>query len=432
MPAKERTLRRTVIHDRRELSPFNEPARDQRVLNKPLWLHQRDVLAAYTREEREIPTIEAMPADHIESIVYRDNLFFDQAFIDHFLKRARALGKACRVAFSPNDPAIKTHALQLQTGIRLEKGFTEGDLLIADLWYFPHGKEPNPRPLVVDTLAKEVGYYNVPKYMAPNQGDLTYQLPLRAFLSIEHWVHLFIANVPFGAFAAGARAEKDLEGTRFKLKVLISSLLQRKLLMSSPALVKVGKDVRIDPTAVIHGPTTIGNNVFIGPGAVIDNCIIGNNVSVAQGCQLMLSVVGDGAFLPFRSALFMTTLGENSMVAQNTCLQMCVVGRDTFIGAGSTFTDFNMISRPIRTLYRDQLVNVGLPVIGGCVGHHCRLGAGLTIFPARTIESDVMLVGSRAERVITHSVRYADSDHLKIPNGEVLFPPQYQKRDESW
>ncbi len=432
MPAKERTLRRVVIRDQRELPPFNEPARDQRVLNKPLWLHQRDVLAAYTREEREIPTIEAMPGDHIESIVYRDNLFFDQAFIDYFLKRARALGKACRVAFSPNDPAIKTHALQLQTGIRLEKGFTEGDLLIADLWYFPHGKEPNPRPLVVDTLAKEVGYYNVPKYMAPNQGDLTYQLPLRAFLSIEHWVHLFIANVPFGVFAAGARAEKGLEGTRFKLKVLISSLLQRKLLMSSPALVKVGKDVRIDPTAVIHGPTTIGNNVFIGPGAVIDNCIIGNNVSVAQGCQLMLSVVGDGAFLPFRAALFMTTLGENSMVAQNTCLQMCVVGRDTFIGAGSTFTDFNMVSKPIRTIYRDQLVEVGLPVIGGCVGHHCRLGAGLTIFPARTIESDVMLVGSRAERVITHNVTYADSDHLKIPNGEVLFPPQYQKRAESW
>ena len=425
MPTKERTLRRIVIRDTRCLAPFNEPARDLRVLNKPLWLHQRDVLAAYTREEREIPAIEAMPQDRVESIVYRDNLFFDQAFIDYFLQRARKLGKACRVAFSPNDPAIKTHALPLQSGIRLEKGFTEGELLVADLWYFPHGKEPTPRPLVVDTLAKELGYYNVPKYMAPNQGDLTYQVPRRAFLSIEHWVHVFLANTTFGVFAEGARMEKAIEHTSFKLKVLFSALLQRKRVISSPAMVRIGKDVRIDPTAVIHGPTTIGNNVFVGPGAVIDNCIIGNNVSVAQGCQLMLSVVGDGSFLPFRASLFMTTMMENSMVAQNTCLQMCVVGRDTFIGAGCTFTDFNLVPRPIKTFYRDQLVDVGLPVIGGCVGHNCRLGSGLIIFPARTIESDVILVGSRTEKVISHNVTYADSDHRKLPRGEELHPPQY-------
>ncbi len=425
MTDKERTLRRLIIHDAHCLPPFNEPARDLRVLNKPLWLLQRDVLSPYTREEREITSIEAMPNDRVESIVYRDNLFFDQSFIDHFVQRARALGKACRVAFSPNDMAIKTHALPLQTGIRLERGFTEGELLVADLWYFPHGKEPNPRPLVVDTLAKEIGYYNVPKYMAPNQGDLTYWVPRRAFLSIEHWIHLFLANTTFGVFSEGARAEKEIERTLPKLRLLWSAFVQRKKVISSRALVKIGKDVRIDPTAVIHGPTTIGNNVFIGPGAVIDNCVIGNNVSVAQGCQLMLSVVGDGCFLPFRASLFMTTLMENSMVAQNTCLQMCVVGRDTFIGAGSTFTDFNLLPRPIKTWWRDQLVELGLPVIGGCVGHNCRLGSGLIIFPARTIESDVILVGSRQQKVITHNVAYADSDHHTLPRGTELHPPQY-------
>jgi carbonic anhydrase/acetyltransferase-like protein (isoleucine patch superfamily) len=83
---------------------------------------------------------------------------------------------------------------------------------------------------------------------------------------------------------------------------------------------------------------------------VIENCLIGDNVNVGQGCQLMLSVVGDGAFLPFRAALFMTTLMDNSMVAQNACLQMCVIGRNTFIGAGSTFTDFNLLPAAIRAL----------------------------------------------------------------------------------
>ena len=66
-------------------------------------------------------------------------------------------------------------------------------------------------------------------------------------------------------------------------------------------LVKVGRNCVIDPHAIIHGPTTIGDNVTINAGAVIENCIIGNNVNISQDVQLMLSVVGDGAFLPFRA-----------------------------------------------------------------------------------------------------------------------------------
>jgi carbonic anhydrase/acetyltransferase-like protein (isoleucine patch superfamily) len=422
---EQRTLRRLVIRDTRKVAPFNEEARELRILNKRLWLYQRDVLAPYTREEREIASIEAMPDDRVETIVYRDNLFFDQAFIDHFLQRARRLGKACRVAFSPGDSAIQTHALPLQSGIRSERGFTEGELLVADLWYFPYGRETKVRPLSVDTQAKELGYYNVPKYMAPNQGDLTYQVPLRAFLSIEHWIHVFLANTTFGVFAEGARFEKLAEHAMPKIKLLWRALVERENVLSNSQVIKRGKDVRIDPSAVIRGPTTIGDNVFIGPGAVIDNSIIGSNVSIGQGCQVMLSVVGDGSFLPFRAALFMTTLMENSMVAQNTCLQMCVVGRDTFVGAGSTFTDFNLVPRPIKTFYKDQLVEVGLPVIGGCVGHNCRVGSGFVVFPARTIESDVLLVGSREEKVLTHNVTYADSDHWKLPNGTELHPPHY-------
>ena len=426
MPVKEqRTLRRLAIRDTRKLAPFNEEARELRILNKRLWLYQRDVLAPYSREGREIKSIEEVPDDGLETIVYRDNLLFDQAFIDHFLRRARRLGRACQVAFSPSDPAIKTHALPLQAGIRPGKGLTEGELLVADLWYFPHGHETKVRPLVVDTLSKEIGYYNVPKYMAPNQGDLTYQVPRRAFLSIEHWIHVFLANTTFGVFAEGARFEKRMERSMPKIKLIWRALIERNNVLSHSQVVKLGKDVRIDPSAVIRGPTTIGDNVFIGPGAVIDNSIIGSNVSVGQGSQVMLSVVGDGSFLPFRASLFMTTLMENSMVAQNTCLQMCVVGRDSFIGAGSTFTDFNLVPRPIKTFYNDQLIEIGLPVLGGCVGHNCRVGSGLIVFPARTIESDVILVGSRAEKVLTHDVTYAESDHWKLPNGTELHPPHY-------
>ena len=167
---------------------------------------------------------------------------------------------------------------------------------------------------------------------------------------------------------------------------------------------------------MIFGPTTIGDNVTIDAGAVIENCIIGNNVNVGQGCQLMLSVVGDGVFLPFRSAMFMTTFMDNSMVAQNTCLQMCVIGRNTFLGAGSTFTDFNIVPTPLKAIAgHGKLDFANRPVLGGCVGHNCRIGAGMIIFPARTIESDVVLVASDERRIIQKNVSYEESDHFKYP-----------------
>jgi len=124
------------------------------------------------------------------------------------------------------------------------------------------------------------------------------------------------------------------------------------------------------------------------------------------------------------------------MVAQNTCLQMCVVGRNTFIGAGSTFTDFNLFSLPIKA--RDAfgvLRPSNRPVIGSCVGHNCRLGAGILVYPARTIESDVVLVASKGIRIVDKDVRYEDSDHHRMAMGNLharLYPRPGEEMSESW
>src|SRR3990170_3953219 len=47
-------MRKVILRNHTYISPFNESARDLRILNKPLWLHQRDLLARYTTEEREV------------------------------------------------------------------------------------------------------------------------------------------------------------------------------------------------------------------------------------------------------------------------------------------------------------------------------------------------------------------------------------------
>jgi len=282
-----------------------------------------------------------------------------------------------------------------------------------------------------------MGYYHVPTYMADQSGDLTFQVPLRTLIAIDSWVHIFITDVVFGLFSRGARFEKRInEDLAFKLNLFATALYEGRQLLECSAAVKVGKNCVINPSATIYGPTTIGDNVHIDAGAVIDNCIIGNNVNVSQDVQLMLSVVGDGAFLPFRAALFMTTVMENSMIAQNTCLQMCVVGRNTFIGAGSTFTDYNLVPAPIRALDGNGKLSISnRPVMGSAVGHNCRLGAGLIVYPARTIESDVVLAASKERRVIERDIRYEDSDHHKFKSASLhrrLYPRPGEGALESW
>jgi carbonic anhydrase/acetyltransferase-like protein (isoleucine patch superfamily) len=425
-------LLKIIIQEHRNVLPFNEPARDLRIQNKPLWLVQRDALARYTKEEMELPPNSPLPETNEACIVYRDNLYFDENYINSFLIQAQKTGKAVRAAFTTEDAAFREHCLPLSDSYTYKD-----DYYYADLWYYPKGPQNDVEPLIIDLESTEIGYYHVPSYMANNKGELVYQVPLRCLIAIDSWVHVFIADTVFGLFGRGARFEKRLKNEPgFMIKALFSAMYEGKQILECSRLVSYGKNCSIDPTAVIHGPTTIGNNVTIGAGVVIENCIIGDNVNVSQGCNLMLSVIGDGTFLPFRASLFMTTIMENSMVAQNSCLQMCVVGRNSFIGAGTTFTDFNLLPVDIRARNaKGELKPANRPVLGGCVGHNCRIGAGLVIYPARMIESDVVIVGGKNRRVIDHDFHFEESDHHKFTES-AMHPRLYRSSEnndlETW
>ncbi|MEN9935448.1 MAG: hypothetical protein RLZZ387_2027 [Chloroflexota bacterium] len=425
-------MKRIVLRERTLIPPFGEPARDLRVLNKPLWLLQRDLLSPYCRGALEVDSLTEIPPDREELLVHRDNLFFNEALISAFVAQAKSGARACQIAFARTDKSITAHALLLQEGIRLDP---QRDVYLADLFYYPNGVGDEPEPLLIDTQSREMGYYHIPSYMA-RHGDLVYQVPLRAFLSIESWVHLFLANSPFGVFQWG-RAHEQLVENSWKEKILVSlTTLADKLnplvprwrnhFLASSRLVKIGKNCSIDPTATIHGPTVIGNNVNIGAGVTITNSLIGDNVTIMQGSQVMLSVVSDRCYLPFNAGLFMTSLMENTMVAQLSCLQMCVVGRNTFIGAGNIFTDFHLRGQPIRTFHqfrgaeKPELVDVGLPVLGSAVGHNVKIGSGFVFYPARMVHSSTTMLYTASDTAVARNVIHVpgDDDNELDDNGE--------------
>ena len=102
---------KVILQDPQTIAPFNERARDLRIQNKPVWLAQRDVLSPYTTRELEIPSGSQLPDINEETIVYRDNLFFDQYFIDEFISQARTKSHPSQAAFHIQDDAFREHCL---------------------------------------------------------------------------------------------------------------------------------------------------------------------------------------------------------------------------------------------------------------------------------------------------------------------------------
>lgn len=420
-------MRKFVIEDRRHIPPFNEPASELSVMGRQLKIHHAQLLEDYfgdrmeARADLPLQSVYDLPSDAGECLVYRDSIYFDREYLDMFYTRAREVARAhgcgVRAAYAPDDKVFITYVKPLTRSF--EPYFDEHDNLIGymtDLWYFPAGFTNSIRPVIIPTDPVEKGFYSVPHYMSQDGQDLTHFLSERVLFSIESWVHVYFANTVQGVFARGSRYEEYAKTHNlFQLKVLWQAILEWKQVLSSSAVVKVGKGTEIHPSAIVLGPTTIGNDCYIGPGVVIDNCHIGDNVTIDQGCQLMTSVIGNRCFFPFRASSYFSVFMDNSILAQNTCVQMCVVGRNTFVGAGNTFTDFNLLPSPIKAVGLHGLEETGQVVLGGCVGHNCRVGSGFVIFPGRMIESDTVLAASPTNRVISRNVSYQESLHHTMP-----------------
>ena len=200
-------MRSIILSVPNHIAPFNEPARELRVQNKPLWLWQRDLLAPFTASACEYPDMETAvnhEKEETEYLIQADNLFFNHQFITAFINKARKQGKPVRLAFKATDPSIATHVKPLTHSFIEEK-----ELLLANMWYLPQSMAQltEAEPLIIDTGARERGYYHVPPFMATGAGDLVYQLPQRAFVLIEHWVHIFVADILFGVFGHGVNIE---------------------------------------------------------------------------------------------------------------------------------------------------------------------------------------------------------------------------------
>ena len=137
---------------------------------------------------------------------------------------------------------------------------------------------------------------------------------------------------------------------------------------------QLGQRVYIDPSAVVIGKVTIGDDASIWPTAVVRGDVhsiaIGARTSIQDGS--VLHVTHDGPYAPGGRAL---VIGADVTVGHRVVLHACTIGNTCLIGMGSVLLD---------DVVTEELVMIG---------------AGSVVTPGKRLESRGLYVGSPARRV---------------------------------
>ncbi len=131
----------------------------------------------------------------------------------------------------------------------------------------------------------------------------------------------------------------------------------------------VAESAFVDPTAILCGKIVVGENVFIGPYAVIradevdaagdmEPVVIGANSNIQDGVVIHCKAgggvvigestsiahrsivhgpcrVGDGVFIGFNSVLFNCSVGDGSVIRHNSVVEGCAVPPGFYIPSTS-------------------------------------------------------------------------------------------------
>jgi carbonic anhydrase/acetyltransferase-like protein (isoleucine patch superfamily) len=156
-----------------------------------------------------------------------------------------------------------------------------------------------------------------------------------------------------------------------------------------------GARVYIDPTSVVIGDVSIGDDSSLWPYAIargdMHKIRIGARTSVQDGCVLHITHASD-----FNPAGHPLIIGDDVTIGHSVNLHGCTIGNRILIGIGSTILDGAIIE--------DEVV----------------IGAGSLVPPGKRLESGFLYVGSpcKQARPLKDSekqfFKYSASNYVKL------------------
>lgn len=128
---------------------------------------------------------------------------------------------------------------------------------------------------------------------------------------------------------------------------------------------KIGKNVYIDPMALVIGDVTIGNDCSVWPGAVVrgdvNSITIGNRTNIQDNVVIHTShmvpvYIGDNVTIGHLAHVHSATIGNGVMVgSRSVVLDECVIEDTCLIGAGALVSPRSKI--PTRSMV------LGMPAV---------------------------------------------------------------------
>jgi NDP-sugar pyrophosphorylase family protein len=129
--------------------------------------------------------------------------------------------------------------------------------------------------------------------------------------------------------------------------------------------IRIGRDVRIEPGAVIVGPAILEDGVTIRTGAYVrEHVVLGAGSLVGAHSEIKGSIL-----LPRAKAPHQAYVGDS------------ILGRDVNLGAGTICSNVKNVGREVTFRVGSETVHTGLRKFGAILGDGCKTGCNTVLNP---------------------------------------------------
>ncbi len=350
------------------LFEFGDAILEVPILGRPLGQLQEEFAQALGLTIHDVPNEQEITASTY--MVFREDLFFTQAFLQEALNISRRSNQSLQFALKEND-----------FNRRFILPFSKNDSndYVFDFKYVKKGSE-----IKHHWMSQTIYDYDV---QLPNQIVKGGHFPMpqcnRFAAHIISPFHLLQVNMAVNLNRTisiqKGRLKSYFKGMRGKIGSFFFYHALRKL-------------------------NKIGRRSFIHPTAVIEGSVIGDDVKIGAHAIVRLSHVGDGSTISDNVVVANSVLGKQTYISNSNYIELCMTYQEAFMIHGpyqfSIFGKNSACFAVINCDYRlDQnnikiptsigIVDSKQPLLGIAYGHRSKTGGGSIIAAGRIVPNDL-------------------------------------------
>ncbi|MBE6607739.1 MAG: UDP-N-acetylglucosamine pyrophosphorylase [Ruminococcaceae bacterium] len=158
------------------------------------------------------------------------------------------------------------------------------------------------------------------------------------------------------------------------------------------------KSASIAPSALINGPTIIGENAEIRHCAYIrGSVLVGEGAVIGNSCELKNAIISDGVQVPHYNYV-----GDS------------ILGYKSHMGAGAVASNFRLDKKAVNVGLGDNKIPTGLRKMGVILGDYSEVGCNSVLYPGTVIGRRCLVYPLTGVRGIVYE------DSIVKSNGETV------------